>query len=64
MKPTMATPPAPNSQAPPDPLDDVPERICTWCKIPMRKRLVGGGAFVHYLCPKCIFQHTTKRVKG
>jgi hypothetical protein len=27
----------------------------------MLKRLVGGGLYVHYTCPKCIFQHTAKR---
>jgi hypothetical protein len=26
----------------------------------MKKRLVGGDQFVHYTCPKCIFQHTTR----
>jgi hypothetical protein len=40
---------------------DLPDRLCTWCKIPMRKRLVGGGKFIHYVCPQCVFQHTTKR---
>ncbi|HEV8540141.1 MAG TPA: hypothetical protein VGQ60_03165 [Nitrospiraceae bacterium] len=44
-------------------LADVPDRACTWCKVPMMKRLVGGGKFIHYTCPKCIFQHTTKREK-
>lgn len=29
----------------------------------MTKRLVGGGLFIHYTCPKCVFQHTTKREK-
>ena len=43
-------------------LDEIPDRTCTWCKIPMMKRLVGGGQFIHYTCPKCIFQHTSKRV--
>lgn len=42
---------------------DIPDRLCTWCKVPMMKRLVGGGAFIHYTCPKCIFQHTSKRQK-
>ncbi len=42
-------------------LTDIPERACTWCKVPMVKRLVGGGQFIHYTCPKCIFQHTSKR---
>lgn len=59
----MASPP----QQQPDPsaaaLADVPDRTCTWCKVPMMKRLVGGGQFVHYTCPKCIFQHTSKREK-
>ncbi len=26
----------------------------------MNKRLVASGQFVHYTCPKCIFQHTTR----
>ncbi len=39
---------------------DLPDRRCTWCGIPMKKRLVGGKQFVHYTCPKCIFQHTIK----
>jgi len=26
----------------------------------MKKRLVGGAQFVHYTCPKCVFQHTTR----
>jgi len=42
-------------------LTEVPDRLCTWCKVPMLKRLVGGGQFIHYTCPKCIFQHTSKR---
>jgi hypothetical protein len=41
---------------------DLPDRLCTWCKVAMTKRLVGGGQFIHYTCPKCVFQHTTKRV--
>ncbi len=40
---------------------DLPDRLCTWCKVPMRKRLVGKGRFIHYVCPRCLFQHTTKR---
>ncbi len=40
---------------------ELPDRSCTWCKVPMMKRLVGDGKFIHYTCPKCIFQHTTKR---
>ena len=40
---------------------EIPDRLCTWCKVPMQKRLVGGGAFIHYTCPKCVFQHTSKR---
>lgn len=39
---------------------DLPDRRCTWCGVPMKKRLVGGKQFVHYTCPKCIFQHTIK----
>lgn len=42
-------------------LVELPDRSCTWCKVPMMKRLVGDGKFIHYTCPKCIFQHTTKR---
>jgi hypothetical protein len=45
----------------PQSLADIPDRTCTWCKIPMMKRLVGGDQFIHYTCPKCIFQHTSKR---
>jgi hypothetical protein len=40
---------------------DLPDRLCTWCKVPMNKRLVASGQFIHYTCPKCIFQHTTRR---
>lgn len=40
---------------------ELPDRLCTWCKVLMRKRLVGGNQFIHYTCPKCIFQHTTRR---
>lgn len=40
---------------------DLPDRLCTWCKVPMKKRLVASGQFVHYTCPKCVFQHTTRR---
>lgn len=39
---------------------NLPERLCTWCKVPMKKRLVASGQFIHYTCPKCIFQHTTR----
>lgn len=42
----------------------IPDRLCTWCKIPMLKRLVAGGQFIHYTCPKCIFQHTSRREKN
>lgn len=41
----------------------IPDRLCTWCKVPMVKRLVGRGAYVHYTCPKCVFQHASKREK-
>lgn len=46
------------TQSPPS---DLPDRLCTWCKVPMKKRLVASGQFIHYTCPKCIFQHTTRR---
>jgi hypothetical protein len=39
---------------------NIPDRTCAWCKLPMEKRLVGNGRYVHYLCPKCVFQHTSK----
>jgi hypothetical protein len=39
---------------------EIPDRLCTWCKVTMKKRLVASGQFIHYTCPKCIFQHTTK----
>lgn len=42
------------------PACETPDRACTWCKVPMRKKLVGNGRFLHYLCPKCAFQHTSK----
>ena len=41
-------------------VDSLPDRLCTWCKVPMKKRLVGGKQFIHYTCPKCVFQHTTR----
>ena len=28
----------------------------------MIKKLVGNAQFVHYICPKCVFQHTTKYI--
>lgn len=43
--------------------DAIPDRLCTWCKVPMVKRLVGRGAYIHYTCPQCVFQHATKREK-
>lgn len=39
---------------------ELPDRLCTWCKVIMTKRLVGGKQFIHYTCPKCIFQHTRR----
>lgn len=39
---------------------ELPDRLCTWCKVLMMKRVVGGNQFIHYTCPKCIFQHTTR----
>ena len=59
--PTMADAPSPASPPQTAQMSDLPDRLCTWCKVPMKKRLVGGGQFIHYTCPKCIFQHTTKR---
>lgn len=41
-------------------LTELPDRLCTWCRVSMKKRLVGGKQFVHYTCPKCVFQHTTR----
>ncbi len=53
--------PASNQTAPvSDPAASLPDRLCTWCKVPMRKRLVGDKVFIHYTCPKCVFQHATK----
>lgn len=43
------------------PSSDLPDRLCTWCKVPMKKRFVASGQFIHYTCPKCIFQHTMRR---
>jgi len=43
------------------PESELPDRLCAWCKINMSKRLVGEGRFIHYTCPQCIFQHTSKR---
>ncbi len=62
----MTTPSSPGrdqATAPDTALAAIPDRDCTWCKVPMAKRLVGGGAYIHYTCPKCIFQHTSKREK-
>jgi hypothetical protein len=42
---------------------DIPDRLCTWCKVPMIKRIVGDGQYLHYTCPKCVFQHAMKREK-
>ena len=47
--------------APASTASELPDRLCTWCKVPMNKRLVASGQFIHYTCPKCIFQHTTRR---
>lgn len=57
--PTMADTSTPPSN-PSAPTAELPERLCTWCKVPMTKRLVAGDRFIHYTCPKCVFQHTTK----
>jgi hypothetical protein len=58
--PAMAQP-EDQSRRPDASVEQLPERLCTWCKVPMVKRLVGGGLYIHYTCPKCIFQHTSKR---
>ncbi|MDE3118148.1 MAG: hypothetical protein KGL03_03945 [Nitrospirota bacterium] len=61
---TAHSSPGPGQFTAPDAaLAAIPDRNCTWCKVPMAKRLVGGGAYIHYTCPKCIFQHTSKREK-
>lgn len=60
---------ADNATTPPDSeaaqavsaLAEIPDRLCAWCKVVMMKRLVGGGVYIHYTCPTCIFQHTAKR---
>lgn len=57
--PTMADTAA--SRSTPASTAELPERLCTWCKVAMTKRLVASGRFIHYTCPKCVFQHTTKR---
>ena len=51
------TPSKPNQTPSPA---DLPDRLCTWCKVVMRKRLVASGQFIHYTCPTCVFQHTTR----
>jgi hypothetical protein len=56
-------PPGEENQPPASAVPEIPDRLCTWCKVPMKKRLVGGGAYIHYTCPKCIFQHALKREK-
>ena len=56
----MPTTPVNQSNPTAGPPSDIPDRSCTWCKIAMMKRLVAGGQFIHYTCPQCIFQHTTK----
>jgi hypothetical protein len=57
----MPTTPANQSDPPAMPGADIPDRLCTWCKVAMTKRLVADAQFIHYTCPQCIFQHTTKR---
>ncbi len=56
----MSDPSSPLANSPVSPAS-LPDRLCTWCKVAMTKRLVAGGQFIHYTCPKCVFQHTTKR---
>ena len=58
----MPTTPANQSDPSAMPVSDIPDRLCTWCKLLMMKRLVADGQFIHYTCPQCIFQHTTKYV--
>ena len=29
------------------PVSEIPDRLCTWCKLLMMKRLVAGGQFIH-----------------
>jgi hypothetical protein len=53
----------PRSEQPAAAPETIPDRLCTWCKVPMIKRLVGRGAYIHYTCPQCIFQHASKREK-
>ena len=57
--PRMADPTSPDISSVPS-MADLPDRLCTWCKLPMQKRLVASGQFLHYTCPKCIFQHTIR----
>lgn len=59
--PDMAERRSGDAQVDPGSSPEIPERLCTWCQVPMTSRLVGGGQFVHYTCPKCVFQHTSKR---
>lgn len=54
----MSQVPTQPSQAPESTEASLPDRLCTWCKVPMRKRLVASGKFLHYTCPRCVFQHT------
>ena len=60
--PTMGDQPTNGPASTATPAADIPDRLCTWCKVLMKKRLVASGQFIHYTCPKCIFQHTTKVV--
>ncbi|MGE3153889.1 MAG: hypothetical protein AB7G48_02850 [Nitrospiraceae bacterium] len=53
----MSQTPTQQSQASASTEAALPDRLCTWCKVSMRKRLVAGGQFLHYTCPKCVFQH-------
>ncbi len=55
----MSSKPEPKATAPVA-QDDIPDRLCTWCKVPMTKRVVGDGQYLHYTCPKCVFQHAMK----
>lgn len=39
---------------------EIQDRTCTWCRVTMHNRVVGAGRYIHYVCPRCLFQHTVK----
>ena len=57
----MDTPSPTSSDLPLPSETDLPDRQCTWCRVNMHKRLVADGRFIHYTCPACLFQHTSKQ---